>query len=141
MAGDEKLLSRQLRETLDYIRGNYKVVYMAVADSLIGFGVITRGGGRNIFCSSRDIVLRSLFVRPDARGKGYGRMLVQVLATGCGLKHEKVYAYIRPDNDASIKTALANGFAKVGTATYKGLLKRIVLSKNGSVDIYRKDNK
>lgn len=140
MAGYETLVTRQLRETIDYVRGNYKVIYMGVGNILVGYGVITRGGGRNRFSTTRDIVLCSLYVKPECRGKGYGNTLVKVLSTGLGLNHCNVYEYIRHDNFPSIKVALTNGFVKSGNATYKGWLKSIVPSDDGTLGIYIKDH-
>ena len=139
MAGYEKLMTRMLRETIDYLRGDYKVVYMGIDDSLVGYGVITRGGGRNRFCTKQDIVLCSLFVRSEMRGKGYAKTLVKVLSTGLGIKHRAVYAYIRHDNAPSIKANVGNGFVKVGNATTRGILKSIVPAENGRLGIYKKE--
>ena len=45
MAYYEKLWTRKVRETMDYIRGNYHVYYIAKGNELIGYGTIVRGGG------------------------------------------------------------------------------------------------
>lgn len=141
MAHYEKLLSRTLRETLDYVRGNYKVVYMGIGDKLIGYGVITRGGGRNRFCTKQDLVLCSLFIRPEHRGHGYANTLVKVLSTGMGIKHQRVYEYIRHDNIPSIMVAQANGFLKISNASYRGLMKNVVKTQDGHLGIYEKTMK
>lgn len=138
MAYYEKLFTRCIRETLDYLRGGHNVVYMARGDKLVGYGVVTRGGGRNRFCTGRDIVLGSLWVQPEARGQGLGNTLIRGLTDHCGFVYENAYEYIRHDNLPSVKAAEHNGFVKVANATHRGLLRSVFVAEDGHLGIYRR---
>lgn len=140
MAYYEKLFSRMVRETIDFVRGNYNVVYMAKGEELVGYGVVTRGGGRNKFCTKNDIVLCSLWVQPEFRGNGYGNKLVYVLSSKLGITYENAYEYIPNNNTPSIKVAERNGFVKVGNAHRKSKgLKSISMDEKGHLGIYIKN--
>ena len=110
---------------------------MAIDNDIIGYGIVTRGGGRNKFCTRKDIVLCSLWISPLFRGNGYANTLVKTLISELNIQYEKAYEYIRHDNIPSVKVALANGFIKVGNATHKGILKSIVCSEIGHLGIYQ----
>ncbi len=138
MAYYEKLFTRCIRETLDYLRGGYAVIYMAEGDTLLGYGVVTRGGGRSRFCTPRDIVLGSLWVQPEARGRGLANTLIRGLSECCGFVYEAAYEYIRHDNLPSVKAAERNGFVKVANASHRGLLRSVVQDPKGHLGIYRK---
>ncbi len=138
MAYYEKLFSRMVRETIDFVRGGYHVIYIAQNDRLVGYGIVTKGGGRNRFCTADDIVLNSLWVMPKARGNGFANLLYRVLTSELGVSYDKAYAYIRPDNQASIKAALRSGFVKVANASRKGILRSVVIDPNGRLGIYEK---
>lgn len=139
MAEYEGLRSRMIRETIDLLRGRYRVIYMAMGDQIIGYGIITRGGGRNRFCTRRDAVLCSLYVDPSQRGKGCGRTLVRVLSQLAGVWAKGLYEYVKPDNLPSVRAAEANGFRKIGTAAFFGRLKLIKPDPQGPLHIYWKD--
>ncbi len=136
MAYYENLFSRKIRETLDYVRGGYNVIYMARENKIVGYGIITKGGGRNKFATARDVVFNSLYIDPDERGKGLGNILVGAFLHDIGIKYESAYEYIRNDNIPSIKAAEKNGFVKVSNAKRQGFLQNIVRSDNGVLGIY-----
>lgn len=138
MAPYERLFTRMIRETLDYCRGGYAVVYMARGNTLLGYGVVTRGGGRNRFCTRRDIVLGSLWVQPAARGQGLANILIHGLSEELGFSYQSAYEYIRHDNVPSILAAERNGFVKVANARHVGLLRSVVEAEDGHLGIYRK---
>lgn len=136
MAYYEKLFSRKIRETLDYIRGGYRVIYMARYDKIVGYGIVTKGGGRNKFATNKDVVFNSLYISPDERGKGLGNVLVGAFLRELGIKYDKAYEYIRNDNIPSVKAAEKNGFVKVSCAKRQGVLQNIVASDEGVLGIY-----
>lgn len=136
MAYYEKLFTRKVRETLDYIRGGYTVIYIARENKIIGYGIITRGGGRNKFCTKQDVVFNSLYIEPEERGKGYGNLMVGAFLNELGIKYNKAYEYIRNDNVASVKAAERNGFVKVSAAKREGFLQNIVSCDDGVLGIY-----
>lgn len=105
MAYYEKLFSRRIRETMDYIKGGYHVVYIARKDILLGYGIVVKGGGRYKFCTKRDNVICSLWVQPEFRGKGYLNTLLTVLSDKKIFPCNSFYEYIAHNNIASIKGA------------------------------------
>lgn len=105
MAYYEKLFSRRIRETMDYIKGGYHVVYIARKDILLGYGIVVKGGGRYKFCTKRDNVICSLWVQPEFRGKGYLNTLLTVLSDKKIFPCNNFYEYIAHNNIASIKGA------------------------------------
>ena len=112
---------------------------MAVEDQLRGYGIITRGGGRNRFCTRADAVLCSLYVVPSQRGKGYANVLVRVLSEIAAEYAEGIFEYIKPDNIPSVKAAEANGLQKMGNAAFFGRLKLIKRDPAGPLVIYKKE--
>ncbi len=139
MAYYENLKSRTVRETIDYFRGGYNVIYLAVDDKLIGYGTITRGGGRNKFCTKDDAVICNLWIQPDERGKGYGKKL-DIILTRYAESHfkGKTYMYIHNENLPSKKAAEYAGFVKVANATRRGRFVNIVNCEKGNLEIYCK---
>lgn len=105
MAYYEKLFSRRIRETMDYIKGGYHVVYIARKDILLGYGIVVKGGGRYKFCTKLDNVICSLWVQPEFRGKGYLNTLLTVLSDKKIFPCNNFYEYIAHNNIASIKGA------------------------------------
>ncbi len=77
MAYYERLFSRTVRETLDFLRGGYYLVYLAIDDHLVGYGTVVRGGGRYRFCTSKQRILCNIFIKEEERGKGYSNILVE----------------------------------------------------------------
>lgn len=137
MAYYENLFSRTIRETWDYFKGNYQVIYIAKNNTLLGYGTIVRGGGRYRFCTSNDVILCNLWIQPEHRGKGLGYILVQGLLKCIDFSYENVYEFIQHDNVASINVALKNGFVKVFNAQCKGIFRNIIHDDNGSMGIYK----
>lgn len=137
MAYYEKLPTRMLRETIDYVRGNYAVIYAFRDQTPVGYGVVTRGGARNRFCTKADAVLCSIWVQPDERGKGYSKPLIRVLAKFASASARDVYEYINLNNIPSIRAAEAAGLRLSGKARHRGLLQSIVSDENGTHGIYR----
>lgn len=139
MAEYEKNLSHKIRITLSYLRGGYRIFYLARNKTIVASGTIEKGGGRYKFCSNEDLILCSLWVAENSRGKGIGRLLVKSLIkiaeNDC---KGDIYEYIHPNNIASITLALDNGFIKKGSAKTIGLFKKMVETDNGTMDIYRK---
>ncbi len=142
MAPYEKLFTRCIRETLDYIRGKYHVIYCAVGDNLVGHATIVRGGGiRYGFCTKNDAVLVNLWIQENERGKGYASSLVGfVIEYAKTLEYENTYAFVRHDNQASKKSMINNGMELVYSACVKGCLHRFTISEDGEHGIYKKDN-
>lgn len=140
MAPYEGLFSRMVRETLDYVRGGYEVVYIGKDQRLLGYIIVTRGGGRNKFCTKEDIVLCSAWVQPEERGKGYANVLYGGALECYPHPYRDVYCYIRHNNPASVKTALKVGFQMVGNASHSGLLRSVDRDENGNLGIYRRSS-
>ena len=96
---------------------------MARGAKILGYGLITKGGGRHSFATAKDAVFTSLYVSPDERGNGLGKLLVEFLCLEFERKeYEKAYECIRNDNFPSIKSAERNGFVKIANAEQKNLL-------------------
>ncbi len=138
MAYYEKLPRRFLRETLDFIRCKYKVIYMEVNGKLAGYGTIVRGGGaRYTFSSGQDAVICNVWIEPEFRGKGLSNHLVSFL-----LNYAKkyvlgdIYSYIHKDNLASQAIFTKLGFTKISTATRVSKIHKIVKSEKGKLGIY-----
>lgn len=138
MAYYENLFSRKIRETIDFLRGNYHVYYIAKDNNLIGYGTVVKGGGRYRFSSAKDIILCNFGIQPQYRGRGYSSILYQGLLEKMDLKYEKAFAFITHDNTPSIKSAQKNGFVKTANASRKGIVNFIVVDPNGYLGIYQK---
>lgn len=138
MAYYEKLFSRRIRETMDYIKGGYHVVYIARKDILLGYGIVVKGGGRYKFCTKRDNVICSLWVQPEFRGKGYLNTLLTVLSDKKIFPCNNFYEYIAHSNIASIKGAEKNNFRKISNAEYVGIFHNVKTNSDGHLGIYKK---
>ena len=133
----EKRLTCKIHRTIDYIRGGYKIIYIAREEKLLGYGLILKGGGLNTFSKTKDVVFTSLYISPDERKNGYGNLLIEFLCSESEkAKCNKIYECIRSDNVPSIKAAERNGFVKISNANRTGLLKRFVIDSKGNYGIY-----
>lgn len=137
MAPYESLLSRMVRESLDYIRGGYTPIYQFEGDRPVGYATIVKGGGKYKFCSPDDIVICNVWVDELHRGKGLSRKLISAIISNCGLTYKNAYAFIRHNNPASIKCFEKNDFRKIGNCTKIGLLHKYVECAEGSLGIYK----
>lgn len=136
MAPYERLFSRKIRETLDFIKGGYKVLYIFDNKIPIAYCTIVKGGGRYKFSTKQDIIICNVWVRPESRGKGIAKELYKYLLNNMNLKYQRAYAFIPNDNLPSIKTVLKIGFQKISDADRVGILKIIKKQNNGHLGIY-----
>jgi len=74
------------------------------------------------FCLENNQVEVNINVAPDERGKGYGAEMLKMAVPWLFKHHgaQKVIAYIKPDNLASIKTFQKAGFRVCDLERFKG---------------------
>ncbi len=104
------LENRRLRFFRNYFRpGKYSVYYLEENEELVGMCVVTPGGkGLKLKSTKDDIILGPYYIRPEHRGKGYCKTLLQwVLDIYPGYNY--VYAIISNSNIASQRGARAAG--------------------------------
>ena len=129
---------RRLRFCYEFIKGKYKVYYLADGDILVAYCVVTPGGRRLTVSKKNDIVLGPYFVAPEHRGKGYSEILVKMTLENCTYDYKNAFDWIHIDNYASIKTTEACGFVQEGhRLNVVGKMRKLVLNDNGNNIIYK----
>lgn len=124
---DSLTFVRRVRLTLEYLRRrSYKVYYLAVDGKLVGYDVITPGGRRLKFSTSLDVVTGPIFIKPEHRGKGYGKTLLRLAMKMCKGQAERVLCWIQRGNAASIKTHEVVGFMPIGSLDVVGKRRNLV---------------
>ncbi len=108
----ENKLPRKIRETLDYIRGGYKVLYLFEEEKPVAYLTLVKGGGRYSFSKKTDMILCNVWVDVSSRGKGIASLIYKAATTLIDLHCDYIYAFIRDSNIPSIKAAMKNGFKK-----------------------------
>ena len=90
-------------------------------------------------CSTRnDIILGSINICREKRGRGYGTRLIHAVLKDCALDYENAYEFIHEDNLPSIRSAEKNGYILIGRGVYCGLLKNVEVNDTGYLLIYKK---
>jgi L-amino acid N-acyltransferase YncA len=131
-----------VRFLFELIKG-YKVYYLSIDKNIIGYCVISRGGGRYSFAKKEDIVVGPYFVIEKYRGNKYSEILVNELLRYNGIKYCAAYDWVRQTNIPSIKCAQRCGFEVECTADIVKPFRTFRLRKDdlGEYFIFRKTNK
>lgn len=90
----------------------HRLVAETPADGILGWAAVSAVSARPVYAG---VVEHSVYVAGDARGLGLGKALLQALAAsteGDGIW--TIQASVFPENEASLKLHLANGFTVVG---------------------------
>ncbi|UJL45815.1 hypothetical protein KFZ58_15735 [Virgibacillus sp. NKC19-16] len=140
----EKLtLRKRIRFTLELF-SSYKIFYMCEDNEIIGYCLVSRGGGfRFKFTSREDIIVGPYYIIGSSRGQGKSKVLVQDVLNGLNLTYKNAYDYIRKDNIPSIKATENAGFKLLSNAKISKILRRVELceSNNGDFLVYKYVNK
>lgn len=118
------LENRRLRFLRNYFRpGKYIVYYLEANEELVGMCVVTPGGpGLKLKCAKDDIVLGPYYIRPEQRGKGYGKILLRWVLE-MHPRFECAYALISNQNTASLRCVTTVGFEPYQQIRLRGLMK------------------
>jgi len=131
-------LRRRVRLLFEYLRkGRYKVYYLSVDGVLVGYNVLTPGGRRLSFSTSKDIISGPAFVDPEHRNKGYNRLMKRLSFSHCAYDYEFVYNWVDKTNIPSIKSVEKLGFQKVGEVKVTRLRRKLIPAENGTCNVYR----
>ena len=90
----------------------HRLVAEAPGGAILGWAAVSAVSVRPMYAG---VVEHSVYVAAEARGRGVGAALLQALAASteqCGIW--TIQASVFPENEASLKLHLANGFAVVG---------------------------
>lgn len=91
----------------DCIRVGYRCRVLEEGGEMVGYAVMSIGAGESH--------VLNICVRPDARGRGYGRILMnELLDQARALGAEMVFLEVRPSNDAARALYRKLGFNEVG---------------------------
>lgn len=116
---DQPSFTRRVRFMLEYLmKGSYKVYYLEVNGTLVGYNVFAPGGRRLKCATRKDLVSGPSYVLPEHRGNGYIGILKRMVFKNCCNGYDYVYAWISKENIASI-----NAYSKVGYDVNYGELK------------------
>ncbi len=129
---------RRVRLLLEYLRGRYKVYYLAIEGRVVGYCVITPGG-RRLKCSNKnDAVIGPYYICRENRGQGLSKKMIAMVLGICKEQFESVYAWVDKTNTPSIRCLEACGFMPVGRLDVVGLFRRLLINPNGTDIIYKK---
>lgn len=136
----EKLrLVRKVRLLLEYLRGGYKVYYLAKEGRVAGYCVVT-SGGRRLKCSTKnDAVIGPYYISPESRGQGLSKKMIAMVLGICKEQFESVYAWVEKSNTPSIRCLEACGFMPVGKLDVAGLFRSLIINPNGADIIFKKE--
>ena len=90
----------------------HRLVAEAPGGEILGWAAVSAVSARPAYAG---VVEHSVYVAAEARGRGVGAALLQALAASteqCGIW--TIQASVFPENEASLKLHLANGFVVVG---------------------------
>jgi len=65
-------------------------------------------------------IIQDVFVKPEFRGKGYGKQLVEGIIAFLKPKKKEIYLYVDPDNTIAISLYKSVGFHIVKKNAWKG---------------------
>ncbi len=126
---------RKIRFLFEYFRG-YKVYYLLANHTIVGYCVVSKGGGRYAFASCNDIVVGPYYIIPKFRGKHYSEILLSELLNCDKYSKLTAYVWIRKNNIPSLKCSEKVGFCVNGEANIVGLLRKIKIVYDGSGEYY-----
>ena len=94
-----------------------ETVFVAVdvedPDKLLGWVAAAPISSRSVF---HGVVENSIYIHPDARGRGVAGALLDKLIEVCqGLHKWGIHAWVFPENEGSAALHVSRGFEKVGT--------------------------
>ena len=133
----EKRLVHKIRMMTEYLRGGYRVYYMADNGEIVGHLVVANGARRLKVSKKDDIVIGPIFISPSKRGKGLGTIGIHTVLNELKLDYNYAYEFIADDNIASIRTVEKNGYVYAGRAKESGLMKNLIECDDGDFVIYR----
>lgn len=136
-----KRIIHRVRMIIDLLRVGYEIYYMYNGNEVLGHLVVARGGGRIDLSTKSDIVIGPIWVCPSFRGKGIGTKGIYTVLHLLNIEYQNAYEFIAKENIASIKAVEKNNYQLVGNAKEYGLLKKLKLTPNGNLLIYRYINK
>ena len=129
---------RRIRLMDEYLKkGHYKVYYLAIDGTIVGYNVLSPGGRRLSFSGPNDIVSGPAFIDPNYRSKGYNRLMKRLCFDNCSYDYDYVYNWVDKSNIPSIKSVEKMGFEKVGEVKVIGLRHKLVPAENGTCIVYR----
>ncbi|AKE41766.1 Phosphinothricin acetyltransferase YwnH [Corynebacterium kutscheri] len=106
----EKFSATKILETL------YVAVETHDNNKVIGWVAAAPISTRSVF---HGVVEDSIYIHPDARGRGVAGALLDKLIEVCqGLEKWAIHSWIFPENDGSAKLHISRGFEKVGTFSH-----------------------
>jgi ribosomal protein S18 acetylase RimI-like enzyme len=65
-------------------------------------------------------IIRNVFVKPEHRGKGYGKKLLEGIIAFLKPKKKNIFLYVDPGNTIAIKLYTSLGFRLVKSGAWKG---------------------
>ena len=133
------LENRRLRFLRNYFRpGKYIVYYLEANEELVGMCVVTPGGpGLKLKCAKDDIVLGPYYIRPEQRGKGYGKILLRWVLD---IHPEYNYAYVLISNNnlPSLRSVMAVGAEPYQQIRLRGRMRtHEICEENSTHTIFR----
>lgn len=129
---------RRIRLVEEFLRkGSYRVYYLAVDNTLIGYNLISPGGRRLSFSTAKDIVSGPTYIDPQYRNRGYNGLMQKLSYICYERDFDYIYVWIEKKNVASTKSYLKIGFEKVGEISFFGLRRKMIPTENGTSVVYR----
>ena len=129
---------RKFRFLLEYIRGGYKIYYLAKDGIVVGYCVITPGGRRLKCSTTKDAVIGPYFITQEYRGQGLSKILISQLVEYSIGKYEALYDWVYKNNLPSIHCMEACGFEVIGKLNVVGVFRRLIINTQGLYFVYRK---
>lgn len=91
----------------DCLRVGYGCWIVERNDEIHGYGIIMAGAG--------EAHILNLCVKPESRGQGLGRMMLEhLIVQSRRIRAQTVFLEVRPSNQAAIKLYLSAGFNELG---------------------------
>lgn len=136
-----KRIIHRIRMLIELLKVGYEVYYMYDDNKILGHLVVAGGGGRIEISKKSDIVIGPIWVCPSYRGKGIGTKGIYAVLHLLNINYQNAYEFIDKKNLASIKSVEKNNYILIGAAKEHGLLKKIKLTDDGDLFVYKYKNK
>ena len=123
-------------------KGGYKVYYFYISDNLVGYCVVSTGGGRYFFAKENEYLVGPYYIDPKYRGNRYSEFMVSKILESEKYRHSTFYAWIDKNNVPSIRCIERLCFKKRISIDIKGFTRRMRLRENfdGQFIVYKYEN-
>lgn len=132
----------KIRNSICLLRRGFSILYMIKDQEILGFLSYGKTSMKGLPPQkyNNKYIVRFIWINPKFRGKGYARLLVNVLVSDLNIDYSYIYWTVQVNNIPSIATAKSCGFKYIGNGVKNTLSGSWKLNKKGKAMIFMKEN-